>query len=118
MDEHTELFFCFFVVELWVQSVFSWLPALADGAILLSGLGAGRSGYRLDGGSQGAEEAGDEGEAETSPGAEHGPAIAMANVVRQAVQIPWITGKLEVNAGNTGTEGNDAEGSCNDRTRS
>lgn len=58
-----EQFFCLFVVSLWVQLVFSWLPALADGTILLSGLGAGGSGYRLDRGSQGAEEAGDEGEA-------------------------------------------------------
>lgn len=89
----------------------SRLPALADGAILLSGLGAGGPGYRLDGGSQGAEEAGNEGEAEASPGAEHGPAIAMADVVRQAVQVPRVAGELEVDASDAGTEGDDAEGS-------
>lgn len=75
-----EEFFCVFVVNLGVQLFF-----LADSAILLSRLGAGGSGYGLNGGSQGAEEAGDEGEAETSPGAEHGPAVAMADVIRQAV---------------------------------
>lgn len=91
---------------------FSWVfSALADGTVLLSGLGAGGSGYGLDGGSQGAEESGDEGEAEASPGTEHGPAVAVADVVRQAIQVPWITGKLEINASNAGTEGDDAEGS-------
>lgn len=92
-------------------SVFSRPPALADGAVLLSGLGAGGSGYRLDGGSQGAEEAGDEGEAEAPPGAEHGPAVAVADVVGQAVQVPRVTGELEVDAGDAGAEGDDAEGS-------
>lgn len=108
-----------FVVNLWVQSswVFSQPQALADGAVLLSGLGAGGSGYWLNGGSQGAEEAGDEGEAKASPCAEHGPAIAMANVIRQAVQVPRETGKLKVDASNTGTQGDDAEGSWNDRVR-
>lgn len=106
-----EQFFCVFVVNLWVQLVFSRLPALADGAILLSGLGAGGSGYRLNGGSQGAEEAGDKGEAEASPGAEHGPAVAVADVIRQAIQVPRDTGKLEVDAGNTGAERDNAEGS-------
>lgn len=58
-----EQIFCLFVVNLWVQLVFSRLPALADGTVLLSGLGAGGSGYWLNRGSQGAEEACDEGEA-------------------------------------------------------
>lgn len=106
-----EQFFCLFVVNLWVQSAFSWPQALADGAVLLSGLGAGGPGYWLNGGSQGAEEASNEGEAKASPCAEHGPAVAMANVIRQAVQIPRVTGKLEVDASNTGTQGYDTEGS-------
>ena len=68
----------------------SGAPALADGAVLLPGLGAGESGDGLDGGSQGAEEAG---ESQTSPGTKHGPAVAVAGV---------------------GAEGDDAEGSCKD----
>lgn len=87
---------------------------LADGAVLLTRLGAGRSGYGLDGGSQGAEEAGDEGEAQAAPGTEHGPAVAVANVIGQPVQVPGVTGKLEVDAGDAGAEGDDAEGSCSD----
>lgn len=102
----------FSVVDLQVdQLVFSQLPALAHSAILLSGLGAGRSGYWLDGGSQGAEEASNEGEAEASPSTEHGPAIAVADVIRQSVQIPWVAGKLKIDASNTGTKGDNAEGS-------
>lgn len=112
-----EQFFCLLVVDLWYQMVFSQLPPLADSAILLSGLGAGGSGYRLDRGSQGAEETGNEGEAETTPGAEHGPAIAVADVIRQAVQVPWVTRKLEVDAGNAGTEGDDAEGSSHEEEK-
>lgn len=91
------------------------LSASADGAVLLPGLGAGGSGYRLDGGSQRAEEAGNEGEAEPPPGTEHGPAVAVADVVRQAVEIPGVTGQLKVDAGDAGAQGDDAESSCNDR---
>ena len=92
------------------------LPALADGAVLLSGFGAGGSGNGLDRRSQGAEEASDEGEAETPPGAEHGPAVAVADVIRQAVKVLWVTGELKVDAGNAGAEGDDAERSCKDKT--
>lgn len=125
MDEHMEQFFCllgcfFFVVVVCLfvgcRLVFSQLPPLADGAVLLSGLGAGGSGYGLHRGGQGAEEASDEGEAETAPGAEHGPAVAVADVVGQTVQVPWVTRKLKIDASNAGAEGDDAEGSCNDRT--
>lgn len=61
------LFVCLLLICGFSQSSYS----LADGAILLSGLGAGRSGYWLNGGSQGAEEARNEGEAKASPGAKH-----------------------------------------------
>lgn len=64
----------------------------------------------LNGGSQGAEEARNKGEAKATPRAEHGPAVAVANVVREAVQVPRVTGKFKINAGNTGAQGDDAEG--------
>lgn len=83
----------------------------------MPGFGAGGSGYWLNRWSQGAEETRDEGKAKTSPGAKHRPSIAMANVVRKAVQVPRVTGKLKVNASNTGTEGDNAESSCNNRSR-
>lgn len=87
-------------------------PALAHGAVLLSRFGAGRPRYWLNGGRESAEEAGDEREAEASPGAEHGPAVAVADVIGQAVQVPRVTGELKVDASDAGTEGDDAEGSC------
>lgn len=64
----------------------------------------------LDGGGQGAEEARNEGEAQAAPGAEHGPAVAVADVVGQAVQVARVTGQFEINAGDAGAQGDDAEG--------
>lgn len=71
---------------------------------------------RLNGGGQGTEEARDEGEAEAAPGAEHRPAVAVADVVREAVQVPWVTGKFKINASNTGAQGDDAEGAWKENT--
>lgn len=64
----------------------------------------------MNGGGQGAEEARNEGEAKASPGAKHRPAIAVTDVIRQAVQVRRVTGELKVDASNTGAEGNDAKG--------
>lgn len=71
----------------------------------------------LNGGSQGAEEARDEGEAQAAPGAEHGPAVAVADVVREAEQVPRETRKFEIDAGDAGAEGDDAEGAWTDRMK-
>ena len=98
-----------------------WFPPpppptlLADGAVLLSGLGAGGAGDGLDGRRQGAEEARDEGEAQAAPRAEHGPAVAVADVVRQAVEIARVAGQLEVDARHAGAQGDDAEGPCGEK---
>lgn len=83
---------------------------LANGAVLLSGLGAGGSMDRLNGGSQGTEEARNKGEAKAAPRTEHRPAVTVADVVREAVQVPRVTGKFKINASNTGAQGDDAEG--------
>lgn len=64
----------------------------------------------LNGGSQSTEEARNEGEAEAAPRTEHRPAVAVADVVREAIQVPWVTGKFKINAGNAGAQGDDAEG--------
>ena len=85
---------------------------LAHRAVLLAGLGAGGAGEGLHGGRQRAEEAGDEREAQAAPGAEHGPAVAVADVVGEAVQVARVAGELEVDAGHAGAEGDDAEGAC------
>lgn len=88
--------------------------SLADGAVLLSGLGAGGSGDGLHGGGQGAEEASDEGEAQTPPSTEHGPAVAVADVVGQAVQVARVAGQLEVDPRHAGAQRDDAEGSSHE----
>lgn len=85
-------------------------PALAHGAVLLSRFGAGGPRYGLHGGRQCAEETGDEGQAQTPPGAEHGPAVAVADVVGQAVQVARVARQLKVDAGDAGAQGDDAEG--------
>lgn len=87
------------------------LQLLAHGAVLLSGLGAGGSGDGLHRGSQCAEEAGDKGEAEAPPGTEHGPAVAVTDVVGQRVQVSRVTRELEVDASDAGAKRDDAEGS-------
>lgn len=67
---------------------------------------------RLNRGSQGTEEARNEGEPQTPPRTEHRPAVAMSNVIREAVQVPRVTGKFKVNTGNTRAQRDDAERSC------
>lgn len=57
-----------------------------------------RASRRAQGGSQGAEEAGQQREAEAAPGTKHGPAIAMANVFGEAVHGAWEAGQLKVDA--------------------
>lgn len=64
---------------------------------------------RLNGGGQGTEEARNEGEAEAPPRAEHRPAVAVADVVGKAVEVPRVAGKFKVNASDTGAQGDDAE---------
>lgn len=114
MSWHMETWNSLFVLSvcLWVQLAWRTQPALAHGAVLLSRFGTGRPRYWLNRGRESAEEARDKCEAEASPGAEHGPAVAVANIIGQAVQVPRVTGKLEVDASDAGTEGDDTEGSC------
>ncbi len=54
---------------------------LTHGAVFLAGFGARGARDRLYGGRQRAEEAGDEGQAQTAPGAEHWPAVTVTDVV-------------------------------------
>lgn len=64
---------------------------LSHGAILLPRLVRCAS-WRAQGGGQGAEEASQQCEAEATPGTKHGPTIAMANVLREAIHVAWVTG--------------------------
>lgn len=83
----------------------------AERSVLWPGFGVvGARGRRgLDGGGQGAEEAGDEGEAQAPPGTEHGPAIAVADVVRETEQVAGVARELKVDAGHAGAQRDDAE---------
>lgn len=65
---------------------------LSHGSILLPWLvGCCASGC-AQGGGQGAEEASQQSETEAPPGTKHGPAIAMANVLREAIHIARVAG--------------------------
>lgn len=66
-------------------------------------------------GSQGAEEASQQCQAEAPPGTKHGPTIAMANVFREAVHVAWVAGQLEVDSCHTCAQGDDATCSCMSR---
>lgn len=78
-------------------------------AVFLPGFEAGGAWDRLNGGSQRAEEAGDERQAQATPGAEHGPAVTVADVVWEAVQVARIAGKLKIDSCYTGAQRDDAE---------
>lgn len=67
---------------------------------------------RAQGGGQGAEKASQQCETEAPPGTKHGPAIAMANVLREAVHVAGVAGQLEVDSCHTCAQGDDAACSC------
>lgn len=79
----------------------SLLFVLAHCPILRSRFGAVGPGDRLDRRSQSAEEARDKSEAQPPPRTEHGPAIAMADVVRKSVQVAGVAGELKVDSSHT-----------------
>lgn len=62
--------------------------------------------------SQGAEEASQQCESQSPPGTKHGPAIAMANVLGEAVHVAGVAGQLKVNSCYTCAEGDDAARPC------
>lgn len=98
----------FFVPPLSSSGIFRG-RLLTHSAVFLAGFGARGARDRLYGWRQRAEEAGDEGQAQTAPGAEHWPAVTVTDVVREAVYVTRVTGQLEVDACYTGTQGNDTK---------
>lgn len=86
---------------------------LTHSAVFLPGFGAGGAWDRLNRGSQRAEEAGNERQAQATPGAKHRPAVTMADVIWEAVQVAWIAGKLKIYSRYTGAQRDDAEGTWN-----
>lgn len=88
--------------------------ALAHRSVLHARLRTGGTGWwgRLNRWCQGAEESCYEGQSQPSPGTEHGPAVTMAYIIRKAEQITWVARQFEVDAGHTGAQRDDAEGTC------
>lgn len=67
-----------------------WVCSLAHCPIFGSGFRAVGPRDRLDRRGQGTEESRDEGEAQAPPCTEHGPSIAMADVIRESIQVAWV----------------------------
>lgn len=88
--------------------------ALAHRSVLHARLRTGGTGWwrRLNRWCQGAEESCYEGQSQPSPGTEHGAAVTMAYIIREAEQITWVARQFEVDAGHTGAQRDDAEGTC------
>lgn len=85
---------------------------MSHGSVLLPRFVGRRASGRAQGGSQSAEEASQQCEAEAPPGTKHGPTIAMANVFREAVHVARVAGQLEVDSCHTCAQGDDATCSC------
>lgn len=67
---------------------------------------------RVQGGCQRAQEAGQQREAQSAPCTEHGPAVAVADVLRYPEHVAGVAGQLEVDPGHARAKGDDAASSC------
>ena len=95
-----------------VRWVGHFTAPLSHGSVLLPRLVGRCASGRAQGGGQGAEKASQQCETEAPPGTKHGPAIAMANVLREAVHVAGVAGQLEVDSCHTCAQGDDAACSC------
>lgn len=86
--------------------------ASAHCSVLHAGLGTGGTRWRgrLNRRCQGAEEPSYEGQPQSSPGTEHGPAVTVAYVIREAEQVTRVARQFEVDASHARAKRNDAEG--------
>lgn len=78
--------------------------ALSHTAILLPGLVHHRGLRRVQGGSQRAQEASQQRQAQSAPSTEHGPAVSVADVLRDPEHVARVAGQLEVDAGHARAE--------------
>lgn len=72
--------------------------------ILGSGFRAVGPRDRLNGRGQGTEESRDQREAQAPPRTEHGPSVAMADVIGESIQVAWVARQLKVDPGHTGAQ--------------
>lgn len=81
-------------------------------AVLLPGL-VRHGGVRgVQGRSEGAEEAGQQREAQSTPRAKHGPAVTMADVLRYPEHVARVAGQFEVNPRHARAKGDYAARPC------
>lgn len=81
-------------------------------SVLLPRLVGRRASRRAQRRSQSAEEAGKQCEAESPPGTKHGPAIAMTNVLGEAIHVAGVTGQLKVDSRHASAQRDNAARSC------
>lgn len=103
--------------HLYLRHVFyhASCSSLAHRAILHAGFGVGgttRWWWRLNRRCQSAEETSNKSQTQTTPSAEHGPAIAMAYIIWEAEHVTWVAGKFKVDASHASTQGDDAKRTC------
>lgn len=67
----------------------------------------------MNGRCQSAEETSNKGQTQTTPGAEHGPAVTVAYVIREAKYVARVAGKFKIDAGHAGTQSDDAKSAYN-----
>lgn len=85
---------------------------LTHTAILHAGFGVGSTArwwWRLNRRCQSAEKTSNKCQTQTTPGAEHGPAVTMAYVIWEAEYVARVAGKFKIDASNTRAQGNDAK---------
>lgn len=91
-------------------------PLGSHGPIFLSGFLYGRPGG-VEWWGQSAEEPSQQGEAQAPPGTEHGPAIAMTDVLWQPIDVARIAGQLKIDPGYACAEWDDAASTCRRKAR-
>lgn len=81
-------------------------------AVLLPGF-VRHGGVRgVQGRGEGAQEASQQREAQSTPGAEHGPAVPVADVLRYPEHVARVAGQLEIDASHARAQGDYAACSC------
>lgn len=84
----------------------------SHGPVLLPRFVGRRASGCAQGGRQGAEETSQQGETQAPPGTKHGPAVAVTNVLGEAVHVAGVAGQLKVDSCHTRAQGDDAARSC------
>ena len=88
---HIYVYYIYIYIYICVCVCEYGLVVLAHCPVLGSGFGAVGPRDRLDRRGQGTEESRDQREAQAPPCTEHGPSIAMADVVRESIQVAGVT---------------------------